>query len=132
MLQGRGPAPLRRPQPHAACIHLLPSIPSAACTAFVVTPTHFSLSCCPSVPEDEYAAEPSCWEEGGGVGWVVCGGSCGSQVLGSTERARAVVPVKRSVVQAQPGLASPCLVSAQSFLPSPFSPALDPAEGGQQ
>lgn len=83
--------------------------------------THFSLSCCPSVPEDEYTPAPSCWEEGGGC-WLGClrRELWQSQVLGSTEHARPV-PVKRTVVQAQPGLASPCVVSAESFLPSPLS-----------
>lgn len=39
--------------------------------------THFRLSCCPSVPEDENAAAASCWEEGGGQAGLFAE-SCGT------------------------------------------------------
>lgn len=116
------PTATRRP-------HLLQSIPSAACTAFVVTP---HISACHAAPVS--LKMNTLLQLGGGRAcWLGClrRELWQSQVLSSTEHARPV-PEKRTVVQAQPGLASPCLVSAESCLPSPFSPALDPAEGGQQ
>lgn len=64
------PTATRRP-------HLLQSVPSAACTAFVVTP---HISACHAAPVSlkmNTLLRPRAGRREGGVGWVVCGESCG-------------------------------------------------------
>lgn len=76
--------PSPAPPPTAARLHLLQSIPSAACTAFVVTAHISGCHAAPVSLKMKTLLRPRAGRREG-AGWVVCGELWHSQVLSSPE-----------------------------------------------